>query len=296
MQLRDHSDLFLSQEQAKGQHIVNLSVISANEYANWLARQTDGRQAWLNATGFTGKSGQTALCPNAQGELGCAVFIIPAQEQQGAKDWSALVAALPAGIYRLDTDLSYQRTHWLALGWALGQYSYDYYKKRPQAGCKQLIWPETVDVVQILSHAVATTFVRDLVNTPADDMAPFDLAEAARGVAKVFDADFHELVGEELLHENFPAVYAVGRASDQHSHLIDIRWGIESHPKVTIVGKGVCFDTGGLDLKPASGMKIMKKDMGGGGECFRSGLHDYGRQPARSPACINPSGGKQCRG
>jgi len=263
MQLRDHSDLFLSQTEANGQHIVNLSVMPAIEYASWLAKQTEGRQAWLNATGFTGKSGQTALCLNAQCELGCAVFIIPAQELQGAKDWSALVAALPAGIYRLDTDLSSQRKHWLGLGWVLGQYSYDCYKKRPETGSKHLIWPENVDIDQILSQAVATTFVRDLVNTPADDMAPFDLAEAARGVAKVFDADFHELVGEELLHENFPAVYAVGRASDQQSHLIDLRWGIESHPKVTIVGKGVCFDTGGLDLKPASGMKIMKKDMGG---------------------------------
>ena len=151
----------------------------------------------------------------------------------------------------------------IALGWALGTYSFDLYRKKKKEGAARLVWPKGADRGLVERLAGAVCLARDLINTPASDLGPAELAEAATQVAESMGARHRVIAGDALLAENYPTIHAVGRASTRAPRLVDIVWGDESAPKVTLVGKGVCFDTGGLDLKPASGMKMMKKDMGG---------------------------------
>jgi leucyl aminopeptidase len=150
----------------------------------------------------------------------------------------------------------------IALGWALGAYAFARYKKAKRAPAK-LAWPEGADHSEVERVAHAVSLVRDMVNTPAEDMGPEELADCVIDVAKSHGATTRVIVGDELIKQNFPTIHAVGRASSRAPRLIDMRWGDESAPKVTLVGKGVCFDTGGLDLKPRDAMLEMKKDMGG---------------------------------
>ena len=167
---------------------------------------------------------------------------------------------LPAGVYRFDNtphDL-----HLATLAFALGSYRFTRYRKTDAFGVR-LVPPDGVDIDAITRMAEAVGLARDLINTPANDMGPEELASAAQNLAQRFGANFSCIVGDELLRQKFPLIHAVGMASPRAPRLIDFVWGDPSHPKVTLVGKGVCFDTGGLDLKPASGMLIMKKDMGG---------------------------------
>ncbi|MCB2102306.1 MAG: leucyl aminopeptidase family protein [Rhodobacterales bacterium] len=152
-----------------------------------------------------------------------------------------------------------------ALGWTLGTYRFDRYKSDgdPDKPHPALVWPAAADRAWVTALAQATTLVRNLVNTPAGDMGPDALGQAALDLAKTHGADCRIIVGDDLLAEGYPAVHAVGRAAAKAPRLIDLRWGHPAAPRVTLVGKGVCFDTGGLDIKPAAGMKLMKKDMGG---------------------------------
>jgi leucyl aminopeptidase len=149
-----------------------------------------------------------------------------------------------------------------ALGWALGSYQFTRYHGADRAPAS-LVWPKGADRGAVERAGAATFMVRDLVNTPAADMGPAELADAARSLAEEFEADIKITVGNDLLAANFPAIHAVGRASPRPPRLIDITWGRRNDPKVTLVGKGVCFDTGGLDIKPSGAMLTMKKDMGG---------------------------------
>ena len=126
-----------------------------------------------------------------------------------------------------------------------------------------MVWPKNADNKLVAAVSAGIYLTRDLVNTPASDMGPEELAAAASALSQTFGAHCETIIGEDLLTQNFPMIHAVGRASTRAPRLIDLRWGNPTHPKVTLVGKGVCFDTGGLDLKPSSGMLMMKKDMGG---------------------------------
>jgi leucyl aminopeptidase len=176
---------------------------------------------------------------------------------------AGLSETLPPGAYRLGgvpegTDASH-----LALGWALGTYAFDLYRKNEKKEGARLVWPEGADRGFVERLASAVCLARDLINTPASDLGPAELAEAAERVAASAGAKCRVIIGDALLAENYPTIHAVGRASNRAPRLVDITWGEASAPKVTLVGKGVCFDTGGLDLKPASGMRMMKKDMGG---------------------------------
>jgi len=217
---------------------------------------------FAKANAFTGKPGQYLALPAADGSLAHVLFGI--EDQAGA--WrdlfrpGQLPGLLPAGTYRFanaphDTRLA-------ALAFALGSYRFGRYKKNDAPGAK-LTPPDLIDMIEISRMAKAATLARDLINTPANDMGPEELAQAAQALADKFGAKFSCIVGDDLLKQNFPLIHAVGMASTRAPRLIDIAWGDASHPKVTLVGKGVCFDTGGLDLKPSSGMLIMKKDMGG---------------------------------
>lgn len=151
-----------------------------------------------------------------------------------------------------------------ALGWALGSYQYSPYKSGKKKELATLIWPEKADKGEVKAMAAATFLVRDLVNTPPNDLGPKEIADAAQKAAKTSGkAAVKVIVGDELLKKNYPTIYAVGKGSPRKPRLIDIRWGKEKNPRVTLVGKGVAFDTGGLNLKPGNSMALMKKDMGG---------------------------------
>jgi leucyl aminopeptidase len=172
----------------------------------------------------------------------------------------SLPGLLPSGIYRFANAPHDARL--AALAFALGLYRFSRYRTADVPDVK-LVPPDGVDAADILRMADAAMLARDLVNTPSNDMGPAELELAARELAERHGADFHCIVGDDLVKQNFPLIHAVGMASTRAPRLIDFTWGDASHPKVTLVGKGVCFDTGGLDLKPSSGMLIMKKDMGG---------------------------------
>jgi leucyl aminopeptidase len=173
-----------------------------------------------------------------------------------------LPASLPRGRYELETPLDKEQANRVALGWGLGTYDFDRYRKKART-FSELVWPAAADVRSVSAQLQAIALGRDLINTPAEDLGPEQLAEAARKTAEQFGAEFRQIVGDELLTQNYPAIHAVGRASSRPPRLVDFRWGSPEHPKVTLVGKGVCFDSGGLDIKPADAMKLMKKDMGG---------------------------------
>jgi leucyl aminopeptidase len=217
---------------------------------------------FAHANGFAGKPGACLTLPAPDGAIAQVLFGL---EDQTAKSRDlfrpgTLPGLLPAGIYRFanaphDTRLA-------ALAFALGCYRFNRYRKSEVPDVR-LVPPEGVDASDVARMADAAWLARDLVNTPSNDMGPAELEHAARDLAERYGASFGCIVGDELTRQNFPLIHAVGMASTRAPRLIDFSWGNPAHPKVTLVGKGVCFDTGGLDLKPSSGMLIMKKDMGG---------------------------------
>jgi leucyl aminopeptidase len=239
-------------------------AVTTRDFAAWCKEQPAATAAWLGSLGFTGEAGKTALVPGADGKLGLVVQGVNRDEAI----WSlaGLPESLPEGSYRLDFDadslFGAGGATKLALGWALGSYGFTRYKK-PKRGWARLVWPEGADRAEAEGLAEAMMLTRDLVNTPAEDMGPADLAAVVETVAQRFGATVRQIVGDELLAENYPMIHAVGRGSARAPRLIDLSWGDKSHPKLTLVGKGVCFDTGGYDIKGAANMKLMKKDMGG---------------------------------
>ena len=240
-------------------------TILAGEAAlgDWLEGQSGKTANWVSATGFCAKAGTNLLLANEDGVLERVLVGMGADDPGGLWAWAGVAAGLPAGNYRLENTLGQDEAYRAALGWALASYQYVRYAGSRQKDLPCLVWPDNCDQAAVIRAAQATFLVRDLVNTPASDMGPQELAAAAEKLAVDHGAVCRIIVGEDLLDNQYPAIHAVGRASARAPRLVDLRWGEESHPKLTLVGKGVCFDSGGLDLKPASGMKLMKKDMGG---------------------------------
>jgi leucyl aminopeptidase len=223
----------------------------------------DARAAsFADATGFEPKGGQHLLVPGEDGSLQAVLFGLDSNERRKRDPFlpGRLPGLVPAGRYRFANAPHDARL--AALAFALGAYRFSRYR---EGGRKevQLEVPEGVDTADLRRNAEAVTLARDLVNTPANDMGPAEIEEAARLLAGRHGADFRSIVGDDLLRENFPLIHVVGRASPRAPRLIDITFGNADAPKITLVGKGVCFDTGGLDLKPSSAMLLMKKDMGG---------------------------------
>jgi leucyl aminopeptidase len=241
-----------------------IPIIFASK-SNWDAIRAElpaeARQ-FADANGFVGKPGACLTLPAADGRMAGVLFGL---EENGARSRDlfrpgALPGLLPAGVYRFanaphDTRLA-------VLAFALGGYRFGRYRKTDGPDVK-LVPPDGIDIADIARMADAAMLARDLINTPSNDMGPAELAQAAKDVAERFGARFDCIVGDDLVKQNFPLIHTVGMASSRAPRLIDLSWGDPAHPKVTLVGKGVCFDTGGLDLKPSSGMLIMKKDMGG---------------------------------
>ena len=217
-------------------------------------------QRWLQTVGFTGAAYTHALLPAADGALQAVWAGVPDAAHPFAL--AALPKVLPVGRYRLAEGGLPVSTEAAALSWELGSYSFDLYKPVAREPA-MLMLPPSDEATRGLLLAAAMASTRDLVNTPAEHMGPAELAEAVRLVAVQHGARFKQTVGDALLKAGFPAIHAVGRAAARAPRLIELNWGSPKHPMVTLVGKGVCFDSGGLNIKGADGMRLMKKDMGG---------------------------------
>lgn len=223
---------------------------------------TGAEAAWATANSFTGKSGQLLLLPGEDGTVSGALF--GSGDRLDPMSARALSQKLPAGLWRLD-GVEREAASQAALAFALGAYRFDRYKARPAAGARLAV--PGVDVQPLLNIAAACALTREMVDTPAADMGPLQIETIAREIAEAHGATLSVVTGEALLEENYPSVHAVGRAAAPHRapRVIEIGWSLDRAelPLVALVGKGVVFDTGGLDLKPAAGMRNMKKDMGG---------------------------------
>jgi leucyl aminopeptidase len=233
--------------------------------ANWskvAAELPPAAQGFARTQGFEAKAGSHCLLPDAEGGLLGVVFGLDGEEARHVNHFlvGKLPTLLPEGAYRFETPAPDPSL--AALAWLMGSYSFERYRKRP-AKAVRLVVPRGVDGHEIARIANAVAASRDLVNTPTSDLGPDGIEAASRQVADRHGADFKSIVGDDLLRQNFPMIHAVGRASATPPRLVDITWGREDAPRITLVGKGVAFDTGGLDIKPSSSMLLMRKDMGG---------------------------------
>ena len=221
---------------------------------------THGERAarWAAASDFKAKAHTFCLVPDDAGNLS---MVLCGHDPEAPALWSLahLPRRLPQGIYRLDGA---DDANSAALGWALGAYRFDLYKSKAETPAI-LAWPAGADQARVTATAQAICLARDLINTPAQDLTPAALQEAMETLGAAHGATVSTVIGDDLLKQNFPAIHAVGRAAADAPRLIDLTWGDENAPKVTLVGKGVCFDSGGLDIKVAANMRLMKKDMGG---------------------------------
>ncbi|HEX9160049.1 MAG TPA: leucyl aminopeptidase family protein [Rhizomicrobium sp.] len=243
---------------AKG--AIPIDAVASRQAKAWLACQDARTGKWLRAMNFSAKAGELRLAPSSSGEIGLAVLGLG--EESDPLALAACSESLPDGIYAFrDVPGAYAGARGI-VAWLLGTYTFDRYRKRAKRAAKLLIRDER-DAAEAERIAEGVFLARDLINTPSNDMGPAELADAASGLARRHRATIVLIEGDALLKENYPLVHAVGRASDRAPRLIDIRWGTAKAPRVTLVGKGVCFDSGGLDLKTAAGMLTMKKDMGG---------------------------------
>ena len=253
-----------------------LHVLDRAGFAAWIDSQPAAVIAWAQAQQFVAAPGSLLLLPGSDGLAGAVLGVGDAID---AHAYAHAPYALPAGSrWHLANALDAPATAALHLGWGLGSYRFNRYRKPLRAPAELVATPaaEIADLIQ------ASLRVRDWVNTPTEDMGPEQLENAAREIAQAHGASFEAITGDALLARNFPTIHAVGRGSHRAPRLLELHWGDPAHPKLTLVGKGVCFDTGGLDLKPADGMRHMKKDMGGAAHALAlAGLVMAQRLPVR---------------
>jgi len=236
----------------------SLDLVTASAFEDWLALQTSQVQALARAAGFRGEAGKVLLAPGPDGAIQKAAGGLGAGEGLAA---AALPNALPAGDYRIAWMAPGLDAALVAAGWADGAYRFARYKSADTP--PRLALPDGADIAAIESEAAAIALLRDLVNTPASDLGPDGIGRAARDLAAEYDADLDVVKGEDLMAD-YPLVYAVGKGAERAPRLIEMNWtGKKDGPKIVLVGKGVAFDTGGLNIKTGSNMGLMKKDMGG---------------------------------
>jgi leucyl aminopeptidase len=233
--------------------------VTPETFAQTCAALDAPARAFVTAAGFEPKAGRHLILPMS-GHTGVVFALEGADEPKDPFLPGRLAEILPAGTYRFANAPHDSRL--AALAFALGAYRFSRYRKADDKQIR-LVLPTGLDGDELSRMVEGVTLARDLINTPANDLGPAELEEAARVLAKRHGASIRVIVGDDLLAENFPLIHAVGRAAARAPRLIELRWGKPNDPKVTLVGKGVCFDSGGLDIKPESGMRIMKKDMGG---------------------------------
>ena len=249
----------------RGQSCIPIKkVMGIYNLEKWLVDQEQRVVNWVNASGFKAEKGKICLIADKTGKVELVLCGTGEDNLVNLWTWAAFHDSLPEGTYSIVDELTEEEANHAAIGWGLASYDFNrYFSNRKNKLGSYLIWPASCDRGHVTRTIKATYLVRDLINTPASDMGPEQLAEAVNVVARDYSALVNIIIGDKLLAENFPAIHAVGRASINSPRLIDLRWGNETNPKVTLVGKGVCFDTGGLDIKGSANMKLMKKDMGG---------------------------------
>ncbi|MFV1491368.1 leucyl aminopeptidase family protein [Phaeobacter sp. JH18-32] len=242
---------------------LDLHVLDQDKCEDWLANAPSETSNWARTNGFRGAIGQVLVIPDRDGAPRQVLvgYGTAKDRARGRFILAGALSALPGATYRLVEGIAEEDRPAECLGWLLAQYRFDRYKSG-RVSETHLIAPEGVDTARIEACAAGEYLTRDLINTPASDMGPQDLQEATQALADRYGAALDVVADEDLLTQNFPMIHTVGRASDRRPRLLDMRWG-NTGPKLTLVGKGVCFDTGGLNLKPGSSMALMKKDMGG---------------------------------
>ncbi len=248
---------------------IDINVIFFKDFKKWLKTQENSVITQATEQGFEGKAGQIlivrnnkgAICNITTGSSNAATF------EDGAKIYNSIASnfsknTLKSTSFAISSDINVQELERLSIGWALAAYKFDFYKKNENPIAKLFLSPK-INRPKVKAYIESICFIRDLVNMPANDMSPADLEKAAKFLAKKHNTKTSIIKDKELISQNFPMIYEVGKASSCPPRLIDFSWGDETNPKVTLVGKGVCFDTGGLDIKPSQFMLTMKKDMGG---------------------------------
>jgi leucyl aminopeptidase len=243
-----------------------LWLVAERDLEAWLATQDAATRDWLGAQRFRAERFQAAVLTDAGGALrGAVLGLGPLAAAGDLEPWhlAAAVDRLPGGAWRIETPLPAHAATAAALGWAYGSYRFDRYRSKPRPPqLAALVPPQLADMSYVRRMSAALAMARDLINTPACDLTPERLAEEALALAARNGGDGRVILGDAL-KEGFPAIHAVGQAAACAPRLVDFHWGDPAAPKLTLVGKGVCFDSGGLDIKPAAGMLLMKKDMGG---------------------------------
>ena len=281
----------------RGLRVVPLETVDAAALPACRKRLSAVQRRWLDASGFDARSGAVALLPDARGGLARVLAGVAREDSLWAL--GGLARQLPVGAYALAPEGVLADARLAALGFALGAYRYTrYHGGSERAPASLVVAQPLLDELAPLLEAAAR--VRDLVNTPTEDLGPEQLAAEVRALGKQHGARLREWVGEDLLKHNFPTIHAVGRASHRAPRLVELRWGKDRHPHLVLLGKGVCFDSGGLDLKPADGMRWMKKDMGGAAHALAlAGLVMRARLPVRLtlliPAVENAVSGNALR-
>ncbi|MBX3429518.1 MAG: leucyl aminopeptidase family protein [Hyphomonadaceae bacterium] len=239
---------------------VPIHVIRTGEWSEWIERHSETLRRMAAAHDFQAQNGRILLVPATDGAIERVLF--GAGDKANINVIGALAQNLPAGDYRIAfAPRDFAGTP-AAVAWGLGAYAFDRYKKRKRPA-PLLAPPEGADMGEAARIVEASWLARDLVNTPTNDMGPKALHAAVKAVAERYGASLEAIVGDDLITQNYPLVHAVGRASAEAPRMLHLSWGDANAPRVALVGKGVCFDTGGLDLKPSAGMRLMKKDMGG---------------------------------
>lgn len=249
---------------ADAAHATRLIAITPATLPALLAELGAGAERWAGAHGFVAAAGSWLAVPSESGAP-AAVLVGLGDQVNAADPWllAGLPLLLPEGHYALDSRGIALDPATAVLSWGLGAYQFNRYRKPARAPAKLAIDLDAPELAEAQALLRASLLTRDLINTPTEHMGPEQLENTVRTLAQAHGGSFSSIVGEALLSDNFPAIHAVGRASHRAPRLIELNWGDPSHPRVAIVGKGVCFDTGGLDIKPADGMRNMKKDMGG---------------------------------
>ncbi|MGE3148510.1 MAG: M17 family metallopeptidase [Pseudorhodoplanes sp.] len=239
---------------------IPIHVVGLADFPAWLDRQPAGLKAWLRDVDFKSKHGAHAVLPGSDGLSGVLLCL----GSDSLWSWADLAATLPRGDYAIATDLGENAATAAALGWSLGTYDFSGFRAKPRREeFPNLVVPAAANADAVQAMIEADTLGRDLINRPANDLGPAELADSAERLARDHGAKCQVIPKQRLIAERFPAVFTVGHGSPREPRLIDMRWGDPKHPRVTLVGKGVCFDTGGLTIKSEAWMRNMKKDMGG---------------------------------
>lgn len=259
-----HSPTMFVSEDRPGS--VPIHLVYEDDFDRWQNEQPESVRNWLATNRFRAERHKLVVIPDHAGRAAAAVLGL-GRRQPGEpfSVWHGAFVAdrLPDGTYHLAEPLPDEAAHHFAFGWAYGLYRFERYRRAANARRIQLRLPANVDATEIERLSTATQLARDLINTPANDLSPEALGQAVLDLGRRHGCHHRVVIGDDLLAQRFPAIHAVGRAGAVPPRLVELEWGHPSHPRVTVVGKGVCFDTGGLDIKPSTSMALMKKDMGG---------------------------------